>query len=113
MHLERASAAVKDTFAALQDALAAIGPHSIVAVKTMILLRAASNFGNVIVRRERLDLEFVLPRVASDRRFHKVQRLGPHKHTHHLRLSSPKEVDADVKAWLREAYQIGAASVPR
>ena len=104
-HVERASPAVKDTLGALLDVLATFGPHAIVPVKTMILLRAAANFGGVVVRRDALHLEFMLPRALHHVRIHKSDRLGPRKYTHHTRLTSPSAVDAEIIGWLREAYE--------
>ena len=106
-HLDRASADVRATFAALQELLARIGPHSMVPVKTMILLRVRRNFGGVIVRRDALDLEFLSARALQHPRVHKSDPYGA-RYTHHVRLSSAAEVDADVAAWLREAYVLGA-----
>ena len=104
-HLERASPDAKATFAALRDALASIGPHAVVPVKTMILLRGAANFGNVVVRRDGINLEFVLRRALTDTRILKRQPLGPGRYTHHIRLSSPADVDGQVVGWLRESHQ--------
>jgi Domain of unknown function (DUF5655) len=104
-HLARASASVQETLAALQDVLAAIGPHAVVPVKTMILLRATANFGSVVLRRHTLDLEFKLPRALNHARIHKSDRLGPRRYTHHTRLTSPGEVDAEIVGWLRESYE--------
>ena len=50
-HLERASPLVRETFQALSEVLDEIGPHGVVPVKTMILLRGVSNFGAVTIRR--------------------------------------------------------------
>ena len=105
-HLDRASDSVRDTFAALHDALSTIGPLNIVPVKTMILLRATANFGGVVVRRDALHVEFVLPRALSHQRIYRSERLGPDKHTHHIRLGSPSEVDGELVAWLQESYRL-------
>jgi hypothetical protein len=104
-HLERASSEVKQTFAALQDSLAHIGPHAIVPVKTMILLRATANFAGIVVRKECLHLEFVLERPVEHSRIHKRQQYGPRKYTHHVRLTSPADVDERLLSWVRESYQ--------
>lgn len=109
-HLARASADVKNTVAVLQDALADIGPHAVVPVKTMILLRAAANFAAIVVRRDCVHLEFVLTRALDHVRIHKRDSLGPRRYTHHVRLASPADVDAEVVSWLRESYQVVARS---
>jgi hypothetical protein len=97
---------VKEIAEALFETLNGIGPHAVVPVKTMILLRATSNFAGLVVRRETLDLEFMLPRAVAHRRIRKSARLGPSKYSHHTRLTSTTDVDATLKAWLREAYEL-------
>jgi hypothetical protein len=104
-HLARGSAEVRDTVAALQDALAAIGPHATVPVKTMILLRATVNFSGIVVRRDCVHLEFVLPRALDHGRIRKRDPLGPRRYTHRVRLASPADVDGQLVGWLRESYQ--------
>jgi hypothetical protein len=104
-HLARGSADVKSTVSVLQDALAAIGPHATVPVKTMILLRATANFAGLVVRRDCVHLEFVLPRALDHARIYKRDSLGPRRYTHHVRLASPAEVDGQLIEWLRESYQ--------
>jgi len=96
---------VKETFEALEQALGAIGPHAVVPVKTMILLRASANFGGVMVRRDCLRLEFVLERTVDHARIDKRQQFGPRRHTHHVRLTKPADVDEQIVGWLRESYR--------
>ena len=96
--ISSASPEVKTTFDALRDALATIGPHAVVPVKTMILLRMAANFANVVVRRDCLHLEFVLRRQTSHERIRKGQPMGPGRCTHHIRLSSSADVDDESSA---------------
>jgi hypothetical protein len=103
-HLDIAAPDVRAAFAALQNVLADLGTHSVVAVKTMIVLRAASNFGGVVVRRGRLDLGFILTRPLQHPRVYKTEALGARKYAHHVHLRSAADVDAEVVAWMREAY---------
>ena len=107
MHLERASPEVKDTFEKLQNVLAKLGPHGVVPVKTMILLRAQANFAGVVVRPNWLDLEFVSDDPVADARIRKTDRFGATRYTHHIRLTSASELDAQIVKWLKAAYQIG------
>lgn len=107
-HLDRASPQVRETATVVLELLARLGPHGVVPVKTMIVVRAASNFASLVVRRAALDVGFILPRALTDRRIHKIERLGPAKYSYYTRLSSPAEVDAQLERWLREAYESGA-----
>jgi hypothetical protein len=112
-HLDNASAAVKNTVATLQDALATIGPHAMVPVKTMILLRATANFAGLVIRRDCLHLEFMLMRPVDHARIHKRQPLGAGRYSHHTRLTSPADVDEELVGWLRESYSMVADRRPR
>jgi hypothetical protein len=107
-HLDGASADVKNTVAALQDALTTIGPHAVVPVKTMILLRATANFGGLVIRRDRIHLEFMLMRPVDHARIYKREQFGSSRYSHHTRLASPSDIDAELVGWLRESYSLVA-----
>ena len=79
----------------------------------MILLRATSNFAGLTVRQDALDVNFILRRLLSHQRIHKTEWMGPSKYAYAVRLSSPAGVDAQLKAWLREAYGVAAEAAPR
>ena len=108
-HLDRASPEVKAAVEAVLDTLAQFGPHSVIPVKTMIVVKGARNFAGLTVRHDSADLGIFLPRQLTHRRIHKTERVGPSKYAHHTRLASAAEVDKELKAWLREAYDIGTA----
>jgi hypothetical protein len=55
-----------------------------------------------------VDAHVVLARRLDNPRFRKVETFSPRNHLHQFRLASPEEVDDEVKAWLREAYEVGA-----
>jgi uncharacterized protein DUF5655 len=112
-HLDRGSAQVQEIAADVLDVLARLGPHGVVPVKTMILVRATSNFGGLIVRRDALDVRFILPRPLSHGRIRKTERMGPSKYAYEVRLLSAADVDAQLKGWLREAYDVAAEAAPR
>ena len=88
------------------DELARLGPHAVVPLKTMIVVRATANFASLVVRRETLEVGFILPRTFAHPRIHKTERLGPEKYAHHTRLSSKGDFDAELARWLREAYAV-------
>jgi uncharacterized protein DUF5655 len=94
---------------AVLDAFARLGPHTVVPLKTMIVLRTASNFASLVVRRATLEVGFILPRNLTHRRIHKTERLAPTKYAHHTRLSSPADIDAQLAKWLQEAYETASA----
>ena len=103
-HVDRASPQVKEIVSIMLERLDDLGPHAVVPLKTMIVVRAGSNFASLVVRRETVEVGFILPRTLNNRRIHKTERLGPTKYAHHARLLSPADVDAQLAGWLREAY---------
>ena len=105
-HLDGAAPHVKEIAGKVFGVLPRIGPHAVVPVKTMILLRAGSNFGGLVVRKDALDLEFVLRRLLRHQRIRKSEQVGASKYSHHVRLSSTTDVDSQLEQWLREAYEV-------
>lgn len=106
-HLERASTEAREVYGAIRAALDACGPYEVVAVKTMVLFRGTTNFGGVVFRRAHVDLGFFLGEPLAHPRVARSERLSPSKSAHHVLLSSPDEVDAEVVGWLRRAYAVG------
>ena len=53
---------------------------------------------------ERVDLGLVLPGVKPQGRLEATKTVGGGRVTHRIALRSPKDVDAEAKRWLREAY---------
>jgi len=74
----------------------------------MVTFRVESNFGGVTFTRSRLDLGFFLREALQNPRVFRIERISPSKLAHHVRLSSPADVDGELERWLREAYRVGA-----
>ena len=104
-HVDRASAPVKAIFAALQAELDALGPHRVIPLKTMVSLATTTNFGGLVFGRTFLDLNLALPAPLAHPRIRQVQRLSAHSWFHRIRLEGPEDVDGELRAWLREAYE--------
>ncbi len=68
------------------------------------LLRKSKKFGIVQVTSERMDIGIKLKAVAPGGRF---EAAGPWNSmvTHRVRISNPDQIDEEVVAWLRRAYQ--------
>jgi len=112
-HLARTSPEVRSAFAALLEVLSSIGPHEVIALKTMLVFRVASNFAGATLTRSRIDLGFFLSQQVRHPRVRRIERLSPTKLAHHVHLEAASEIDAELRAWLREAYMIGAAARAR
>jgi hypothetical protein len=53
---------------------------------------------------DRVDLGLVLPGVKAQGRLEATANVGGGRVTHRIALRSPREVDAEVRRWLKEAY---------
>jgi hypothetical protein len=89
--------------------MAGFGPFRTTALKTMITFSLERNFGGLTITKNRLDLGFFLKRRLHHRRITRIEPLSPTKVAHHVDLTSPSDVDAELVAWLAEAYAIGLA----
>ncbi len=54
-----------------------------------------------------LDAHVVLARHRDDARFRKIEKVGPRSYVHHFTIRTVAELDETVRAWLREAYDVG------
>jgi hypothetical protein len=50
----------------------------------------------------------VLTRPIESPRFTRVEYIPPYYFVHRLRLARAEDVDAELRGWLAEAYQVGA-----
>jgi len=71
------------------------------------LVRGAKKFGIVQVAVERLDIGIKLKGVAPTDRFEAAGKWNAMV-THRVRISDPKQIDKDVVAWLKRAYEAAA-----
>ncbi len=67
------------------------------------LLRGEKKFGIVQVSVERLDIGIKLKGVAPTERFEAAGSWNAMV-THRVRITDPQQIDADVLAWLKQAY---------
>jgi Domain of unknown function (DUF5655) len=107
-HFAASEPGVRATFDALLAAIEALGPVTVNATKSRISLQARMRFAAVErPRRRHLNAHLVLTRPIDNPRFTRVEHLEPYYHLHHIRLETPADIDAELKAWLAEAYEVG------
>jgi hypothetical protein len=106
-HLAGRPAAVVETFWAVVDAARASGPLEVVPERTRVALHARMSFAALIPRRRWLDGHVVLARRLESPRFRRIETFSLRNHLHAFRLTEPEEVDAEVRGWLAEAYEVG------
>jgi Domain of unknown function (DUF5655) len=85
------------------------GPVLIAPAKTRIGFQVRMIFAAVNKLSDQgLDAHVVLTRRLKSARFKRVEMMTPKCFVHHFRLQSLQHMDEEVKAWLREAYHVGA-----
>jgi hypothetical protein len=97
-------------FAAVRDAVAAIGEAEIRVTKSQIAFRRRKGFAYVwrpgqYVRSEiPAVLSIALPHEVGSDRFKEVVHPSATVWLHHLELTKAAEIDDEVRGWLAEAY---------
>jgi predicted transport protein len=71
------------------------------------LLRGSKKFGIVQITAERMDIGIKLKSVAPTDRFEAAGKWNAMV-THRVRITDPKQIDKDVIAWLKQAYEAAA-----
>jgi hypothetical protein len=98
---------LRAAFDALVKAAEANGPVTINATKSRITLQVRMRFAAVEPRRDRLRAHLVLKREIEHERL-TVEHLEPDYYLHRFTLTTPDDVDDELKAWVAEAYRVGA-----
>lgn len=106
-HFAGKSAEIRAIYDAFVAAVQEIGPVIILPEKTRIAFQVRMSFAQLTPRREWVDGHLVLARRVEHPRFRKVETFSPRNHLHAFRLSSPSEIDAQLRGWLAEAYLVG------
>jgi hypothetical protein len=99
---------VRALFNAVRTAIRACGPVKVLPEKTRIAFQVRMSFAQVTPRKSWLDGHVVLARRLEHPRFRRIETFSPRNHTHHFRIVSKSEIDAEFRSWLREAYSVGA-----
>ncbi|MEW5854118.1 MAG: DUF5655 domain-containing protein [Myxococcota bacterium] len=106
-HLERALPEVQETYRCFEEAVRENGHFLVNAQKTRIAFQTRMHFGGARVHRTYVEAAFILPRRIESPRFARVDSFSRHNHAYYVRLTTPDDVDTELKAWLAEAYRCG------
>ncbi len=106
-HFAGTAPAVREAFERVLAVVRSCGPVEVLAERTRIALHVRMSFAAFVPRRHWLDGHVVLAHRLDSPRFRRVETYSPRNVVHAFRLSDPAEVDAEVAAWLREAYAVG------
>jgi hypothetical protein len=106
-HLAAAGPLARRTYDAILRAIRACGPFTAVPTKSGINLMVRTSLGGVKLARGHVDLGLVLQRRVEHPRLKLRVQLSPRSVAYCVRVTHPREVDAEVRAWIREAYEVG------
>jgi len=87
--------------------VAECGPFIYAPAGTRIGFQVRMIFSAVTLRKTELIGHVVLARRLEGPRFTKIEPISPGNQVHHFRIRQVSELDAEVMAWLREAYLVG------
>jgi predicted transport protein len=98
-------------FEALRTAIASIGSYELRVSKSQVAFRRKKNFAMAwmpeqYLRRKAAPLVLTLSfrRRDDSPRWKEIVEPSPGRFTHHLELYSPDEIDDEVRAWLKQAW---------
>ena len=80
------------------------------ALRTVIILSAATTFAFVNVQSKRLLVGVFLDRPLDAARVVKIDEVSPHKMASVVAVRDPLDVDDELRGWLRDAYDLRAAA---
>jgi hypothetical protein len=84
-----------------------IGPVQILPEKTRIAFQVRMSFAQVTPKSKWLDGHVVLARRFEHPRFRQIQTISPRNHVHNFRITSRRDINAQFRSWLIEAYCVG------
>ncbi len=107
-HLKGKSTHAKALYRAFEALVKQCGPVVVVPAKTRIGFQVRMIFASINkLGDDHLDAHVVLARRLENPRFTRIESISPRNHVHHFQIYALTELDAEVAAWLREAYAIG------
>ena len=103
----RSAPHVREVFDALVELARRHGEVHVIAQKTRATVQARIRFLSVYPRKNHLLCGFLFGRRVDSPRFKKIESFSARNHVHSVAIASVEEIDAEVEAWLREAYDVG------
>lgn len=95
---------VSGIYAAVTDPLRPLGPVHEDAVDVGVFLKSDRKVAEFRPRVHSVLLSIYLPSPRDDSRIMRIIATASDRHVHLIKLTSPDEVDDQVRAWLTEAY---------
>jgi Domain of unknown function (DUF5655) len=90
-----------------EQLIARCGSYHVSPAKTRIAFLGRVRFAGITrLSEEGMTCVFAMPHALRSRRFTRVAEVVPGWWGHQLRVSDPRELDAEVQAWLRRSYRV-------
>jgi hypothetical protein len=105
-HFENRAPEVKAIYAAILRAAKQFGPVTEEAKKTSIHLVRKSAFAGVATRKNALILTLKSDSDITNPRIAKREQASAHRWHLETRLEKPEQVDREILAWLKNAYEL-------
>ena len=102
--LSRHPSWVSDVYAAVIDGLRTAGPVHEDAVDIGIFLKSDRTIAQFRPQVRSVQLWVFLPDPRKDQRISRIVATGVDRYVHLVKLTSPADVDDQVRAWLAESY---------
>jgi hypothetical protein len=102
----KSSPGVRATYDVILKASRALGTVVVEPKKTSIHLVRATAFAGVAARKDALILTLKAASAIRGPRVHRAEQTSAKRWHIEFRLTSPSEVDRDIREWLAEAYEL-------
>lgn len=105
-HFSGRAAHVREIYQQIVDTSITLGPVSEDPKKTSIHLNRRVAFAGVQTRKDALILTLKSDRNVKHGRVHKTEQTSANRWHFEVRLTTPGDVDDQIRKWLREAYEL-------
>lgn len=105
-HFENRAPEVKATYAAILKATKKLGPVKEEAKKTSIHLVRNSAFAGIAMRKAALILTLKSDADVASKRIARREQASAHRWHLETKLEAPEQVDKEIVAWLKKAYDL-------
>lgn len=103
----RSEPQVRRTYRALVKAVRRIGPITVIPQKTRVVFMTRIRFAGGTPRKSYFDAHFLFPRRLRSPRITWGMKYYKRCYGYRVHLRSAKDVDAQLRRWLRTAYRVG------
>ena len=105
-HFENLDASVKETYNAILRSARELGPVKEDPKKTSIHLVRKTAFAGIATRKAGLILTLKSASDIANKRIARREQTSAHRWHLEIKLNAPSEVDKEIFAWLKQAYDL-------